>query len=319
MVRPSVKPTNQSTEIEIAPLPYASGATVHCGDVRLLSDEAIEILHQAWLDNLVLLLRDQTLNDAELIDFIGCGAFGEITLPTPKDFQGVGVNGRVENHPEIVVVSNIIEDGIAIGGLGDGEADWHSDMCYHEVPTAASALYALEVPPSGGNTGFANMYLAYENLPEDLRNRLHHYAVKITTAVNAAGVQRRGIPELTDVLTAPGPIHPVVRTHPETGQNALYLGRRIYASIMGLEVHDSETLLDELWAHASQSAFTWHHQWKVGDILVWDNRCVLHHRDAFDPNSRRLMHKTQTSGTRPYLLIPESIKSPPHPRGHLTV
>src|SRR5438132_1160628 len=137
------------------------------------------------------------------------------------------------------------------------------DMTYNDVPPMGSALYALEVPPSGGDTGFANMYLAYETLPLALKARVETLQCKHDASRNSAGGIRRGMPEKVDLVNGPGAIHPLVRTHPVTGRNALFLGRRRNAYIVGLPVEESEALLDELWAHATQPRFTWHHQWRV--------------------------------------------------------
>jgi taurine dioxygenase len=123
--------------------------------------------------------------------------------------------------------------------------------------------------------------------------------IKNDASHNSAGPLRKGFKEVTDVATSPGPSHSIVYTHPETGCNALYLGRRPYAYVNGLPVDESEDLLDRLWAHATQERFGWHHEWRVGDVLVWDNRCTMHHRDPFDPASRRVMHKTACQGARP--------------------
>jgi taurine dioxygenase len=202
-------------------------------------------------------------------------------------------------HPEILVISNVKENGKAIGTLGDGEAIWHSDMNYMEAPPTGSLLYSLEIPPTGGDTGFCNMYQALETLPKDLRRRIDGLSIKHDSSTNSGGYLRQGSKPVTDVRDCPGAVHPMVCTHPETGRKALFIGRRRYAYIMGLPVDESEKLLDEVWAHATKQAFTWHHQWRLGDVLMWDNRCTMHRRDAFDPATRRVMHRTQIKGSKP--------------------
>ncbi len=178
-------------------------------------------------------------------------------------------------------------------------------------------LYSLEIPADGsGNTGFSNMYLAYETLPRRLRERIRGLRIKQDASYNSAGQLRGGYKEVTDVTVSPGPIHPLVRTHAETGRNCLYLGRRNFAYVLGLPVEESEQLLNELWAHAEQPQFQWHHQWRVGDVIVWDNRCMMHHRDAFDPTARRIMHKTMTEGDRPHFRL-DADDTAAHPRGYL--
>jgi taurine dioxygenase len=196
--------------------------------------------------------------------------------------------------------------------LRDAEVVWHSDNSYREMPLSFSALYSLEVPPSGGDTGFANMYRAYETLDAGLRRRVEKLTIKHDMTYNSAGDLREGFRPVSDVRDAPGPRHPIVRTHPETGYNALYLGRRPNAYIDGLDVQESEAILDALWAHATRPELTWHHQWRAGDILMWDNRCVMHHRDPFDAGSRRVMHRIQGKGDRPALRT--DARPEPHPR-----
>jgi len=271
----------------------ALGAEVRCGDVRALSDESFATVRQAALDHLVIRIRGQTLSDPELI---ALGArFGGL------DFAPLAKTGkeRARAHPEIVVVSNVVENGQAIGVLRDAEVVWHSDNSYREQPLSFSLLYALEVPERGGDTGFANMYLALESLPAKVRARIEGRTLKHDMTYNSAGDLREGFSPVSDVRDAPGPSHPIVRTHPETGYDALYLGRRPNAYINGLSVQQSEALLETLWAHATRPELTWHHVWRAGDILVWDNRCVMHHRDPFDAGARRIMHRVQCAGDKP--------------------
>jgi taurine dioxygenase len=191
------------------------------------------------------------------------------------------------------VISNIKMDGAPIGGLGDGEAIWHADMTYAETPPMAAILYALEVPPAGGDTYWASMVLAYETLSASLKQRIEGREALHDATYNSAGMMRKGYKELTDPRSAPGARHALVRIHAETGRKCLFLGRRRNSYVVGLELADSEALLDELWAHATQPRFTFRQQWRAGDVLIWDNRCTLHRRDGFDPTSRRLMHRTQ--------------------------
>jgi taurine dioxygenase len=203
--------------------------------------------------------------------------------------------------PEISVISNIIEDGKAIGGLGDGEAFWHTDSSFVDVPPAASLLRSIEVPPpsAGGATEFLNMYSAYDTLADELKQRTLGRMMIHAATHSSGGKANRGFETVTDVSKVPGARQPMVRTHPETGKKALFLGRRINAYVVGLPVEESEALLDALWAHTVQERFTWRQEWRVGDLIWWDNRCAMHRRDAFDPATRRLMHRTQLKGTRP--------------------
>lgn len=283
------------TTVTVKPMAPALGAEVSCGDVRALDEAAFRQVYRALLDNLVIRIRGQTLSDPELIAF--GKRLGEL------DFAPLAKTGkeRARTHPEIVVVSNVTENGEAIGVLRDAEVVWHSDNSYRDRPLSYSALYALEIPPRGGNTGFANMYLALETLDSGLRKRIEGRTLKHDMTYNSAGDLREGFKPVNDVRDAPGPSHPIIRTHPETGCNALYLGRRPNAYINGLSVAESEELLEALWAHATQDKFTWHHEWQVGDIVIWDNRCVMHHRDPFDGGYRRVMHRIQCAGDVPSL------------------
>jgi taurine dioxygenase len=264
----------------------------------------VEAIKAAWGAHLVLRFRGQRLDDDRLMRF--SAHFGELDLAPViaaarvKTADGTEVEAVEEGSRYVSVISNIIENGKAIGALGAYESIWHTDMSYNREPPCASALYALEVPPSGGDTGFANMYLAYERLPDSLRRQIEGRLCRHDSSRNSAGELRRGMTEVTDPREAPGASHPIVRTHPVTGRKALFLGRRRNAYVEGMPLEDSERLLDELWRHATRPELAWYQQWRVGDLVMWDNRCALHRRDEFDPQSRRLMHRTQIKGDRPF-------------------
>jgi taurine dioxygenase len=284
----SIRPT-----IAVVPTGAALGAEVRGVDLRDLDDAAFAAIHRAWIDHQVLLFRGQRLNDSDLIAF--SRRFGGL------DIAPVQENGRrfVQGHPEIYVVSNVVENGVAIGSLGAGEAVWHTDMSYLEHPPKASMLYAIEVPPTGGNTGFASMYAAYEALPPALRQRALGLRVKHDGTYNSGGYVREGVMATDDPIAATGTFHPLVCTHPDSGRRCLYLGRRRNAYIEGLPLAESEALLDEIWRYATDEALSWYNQWRVGDLVLWDNRCTMHRRDPFDPSSRRIMHRTQVKGEAP--------------------
>jgi taurine dioxygenase len=276
--------------ISVTPMDAALGAEVDGIDLRRITDADFAAVYQVWLEHSVLLFRGQTLDDDDLIAF--SRRFGEL------DFAPIQENGRrfVDGHPEIYVVSNVVENGVAIGSLGAGEAVWHTDMSYLEDPPKASMLYAIEVPPAGGNTGFTSMYRAYEALPETLKPRLAGRRVKHDGTYNSGGYVREGVTPTDDPREAPGTYHPIVCTHPETGRKCLYLGRRRNAYIEGLDLAESEALLDEVWRYATRDELTWYNTWRVGDVVLWDNRCTMHRRDPFDASSRRIMHRTQMKG-----------------------
>jgi taurine dioxygenase len=278
----------------VIPARQAFGAEIQDVDLRKIDSDDFSSIYRAWLDHSVLLFRGQNLADDDLITF--SKRFGGLDLAPVQE------SGRrfVEGHPEIYVVSNVMENGTPIGSLGAGEATWHTDMSYLQDPPKASILYALEVPPSGGNTYFCNMYRAYESLPEELKRRGENLVLKHDGTYNSGGYVRQGVTAADDPMTSPGTFHPLVCTHPETKRRLLYLGRRRNAYIRGLSLADSESLLDQLWSYATREEFAWHNEWRVGDLVLWDNRCTMHRRDPFDATSRRIMHRTQIKGeTRP--------------------
>jgi taurine dioxygenase len=281
--------------IRVSRIGDALGAEIEGVDLsRPIAPEVFGEIRRVWLEHLVIRFRGQQLTDPQLLDF--SRLFGELDPPGPNPY------GRpfLPTHPEMNVISNIKADGVPIGGLGDGEAIWHADMTYVDTPPMAAILHALEVPPSGGDTYWANMYLAYQALPESLKRQIEDLRAVHDATYNSAGMLRKGYKEISDPREAPGAHHPLARRHPETGRLCLFLGRRRNSYVVGLPLARSEALLDELWAHATQPQFTFRQQWRVGDVLLWDNRCTLHRRDAFDPTARRLMHRTQIKDARAY-------------------
>ncbi len=278
---------------QIIPSGQGCGAEVSGVDLVALDAVTVATLQQALLEHLVVVVRGQAITDPQLIA-LG-KSFGELEPP------GMSVIGKpyIDDYPDIVVISNLMADGQPLGNLGAGEAIWHTDMSYRARPCTIAALHALEVPPAGGNTYFANQYLAYDTLPAALKARLEGKMIIHDETYNSAGQLRKGFAEVTDPREAPGAQHRVFRTHPLSGRKALYLGRRRNAYIIGLPLEESEQLLDQLWAHASQPEFVWHNEWQVGDTLIWDNRCVIHRRDAFDASERRMMHRVQIRGEAP--------------------
>ena len=262
-------------------------------------------LKDAWHEHLVLLFRDQELDDSSLL------AASNLFGPTQeggahKYFKKGGFEagrGLLATRPEITVISNLDENGVPVyenAGLGSGEVVWHSDNSYIEAPPAGSMLYAIEIPEDGGgDTSFANQYMAYETLPDVMKLTIAGKAQVHDSSRNSAGVLRPTAKLPTKPEEVEGPTHPLVRIHPDTGRQALYLGRRrVWPSnyIVGLENEKSEALLDRLWRHATQDEFVWTHAWRAGDVLLWDNRCVLHHRTELDHTRARVLHRTQIQG-----------------------
>ena len=268
------------------------GVEVLACDLSKIDDRLFDQIAEAWYAHSVLLFRNQHLDDAALIAFSRC--LGALDLP-PLNENG---NTYVAEHPEIYVVSNVIgPDGIPIGSLGAGEAQWHTDMSYVPEPPDASMLYALEVPAAGGDTWFCNMEAAWRDLPEDLKRSVASRSIKHDATYNSGGYLRKGLSATDDPTRSVGAMHPMVCAHPVTQRPALYLGRRRNAYIAGLSLPDSESLLDEVWRHVARSEHCLSHRWRVGDLLLWDNRNTMHRRNSFDAADRRVMHRTQIKGT----------------------
>lgn len=281
----------QSSLIDVRPVSEAVGAEVRGVDLARLTDGQFEAIRSAWHSHSALLFRRQHLTDDDLVAF--SRRFGDLDMAPVMECGRTAVPGK----PEVYVISNVLGvDGKPIGSLGTGEAVWHTDMSYLETPPDASALYALEVPEEGGSTWLCGMNAALGRLPQDLRRAIEGRSIKHDATYNSGGYLREGAEADDDPRTSPGAIHPIVCKHPDTGVPMLYLGRRRNAYVVGLPLGDSESLLDRLWAHATQPAFTYAHRWRVGDLLMWDNRCTLHRRDAFDQSMRRVMHRTQIRG-----------------------
>src|SRR5688572_8281581 len=290
----SLATAQPATTISAVPLSKSIGADIVGIDLsKPVSDAQFQAIHDAWMAHLVLRFRGQNLTKDQLLDF--SRRFGEL------DKAPINIKGEpwIAGYPNLAVMSNIIENGQPVGSLGYGEAVWHTDMSYNEVTAAAAMLYALEVTKTGGETGFLNMYHAYETLPPELKSAVEGRQVKHDASRNSAGELRKGYKDVTDPREAPGALHPIVVRHPVTGRRALYLGRRPLSYVVGLPLEESEALLGRLWAHATREEFAWFQKWSVGDLLIWDNRCAMHKRTAFDPAERRYMLRTQIKGAKP--------------------
>ena len=277
---PGLKPLTPNTGVEVTGI-----------DLAHVSKVEMDFILDAFNTYGALLFRDQQLSNDDLIGF--SRHLGDL------DEAPVNENGKtaVPGLPELYVISNIEgADGKPIGSLGTGEASWHTDMSYLENPPDASVLYAVEVPKEGGNTWVANMYAALDDMPAALRRRIEGRAIKHDGTYNSGGYVRQGLVANDDPLTSEGTLHPAICAHPETGRPVLYLGRRRNAYVDGLSLDESDALLDELWTHATRPEFCYGHKWRVGDLLMWDNRATLHRRDEFDARQRRLMHRTQVRG-----------------------
>jgi taurine dioxygenase len=289
--------------ITVRPLGRHIGADIDGVDLGALDDHAFRAISGAWADHLVLRFRGQSLTDLDLMDFSRrIGALDRVPI------RAAGVpatdDPRLAIAPDalayVSVISNARIDGKAIGSLGNYESHWHTDMSYNDIPPMASVLYAIEVPPTGGDTSFASMYAAYETLDQETKQRVEGFTCVHDASRNSVGELRRGFVEIADPSETVGARHPIVRTHPVTGRTCLFLGRRRGGYIPELAVAESDALLDRLWAHATQPEFCWTQVWRPGDVMMWDNRCALHRRDEFDDRYERIMHRTQIQGDRPY-------------------
>lgn len=247
----------------------------------------------AWHRHLVLLFRGQELSADQLI------AFGRQFGPLHAT-QGVAYGAKPTGTPaEIEIISNQPEDAVPEGARPSEEATWHTDMSMFEDPAAASIAYAVEVPSATGQISFTNLYRAYETLPRDLEQAVRGRRSIHDAAYTAMGEVRGGYTAVPDRSQGPGARHPVLRRHPETGRTALFLGRRGYGYIEGYSVAQSNRLLDRLWRHMIQPAFVWTHEWRNGDVVMWDNRCCAHMRAAFDPGQRRRLLRVTVVGEQP--------------------
>ena len=258
-------------------------------DLGRISDSEFQVLYKAWLEFGVLRIRGQSLNDGELQRFSNrFGPLEEIPYGKISEEEKQKIKNRY-----VTVISNIEVDGKPIGGLGNKEATWHSDMTYIEDPPPASILMSLEVPELGGDTHFSDQKAAYLSWPSELVSRIKNLSIKHNAAHTSVGDLRRGFDPIKDPREAPGAIHPIVRTHDETQEKVLYLGRRELAYVVGFALEESEQLLNEVWRYAAMSENVWTQQWEIGDVIIWDNRRVLHRRDGFDQSQRRLMKRCQ--------------------------
>jgi taurine dioxygenase len=276
-------------DLKVLPL-GVFGAEVRGIDLGRATNSEIDVIKKAWYRHDVLVFRNQRLTDDDLLSF--SRHFG--TLDSPPN-QGAGRKSP-PGYPEVYIVSNVLDaEGEPIGALGDGEAAWHTDMSYAPQPPDASMLYSLEIPAQGGDTWFSSMKAALAKMPKTLVERVRNLDIKHDGTYDSGGYVRKGLTPSNDPRTSVGTPHPVVIEHPVSGEPALYLGRRRNAYIMGLELAESERMLDEIWSFVETALYR--HRWALGDLVLWDNRTTMHRRDAFDPKARRVMHRTQIKGS----------------------
>jgi len=275
----------RSATFALRPLSPALGAEISGIDLRDPIDAALRAkLLDAWHEHLIILLRDQVLDEDAQV------RFAETFGPPAKITSGRSFSVK---HPSVMLISNIRQDGKPIGALPDGEMQFHTDQCHQAVPAKATLLYAIEIPSHGGNTLFANAYAAYATLPDDIKARIE--GRRALNAYDKDSTQRTARYD----NAASSCWHPVVRTHPATGRKALYVNRLMTREIEGLPHAESDALLEKLFDHQEQQQFVYEHVWRPGDLLMWDNRCTLHARTDFPAGERRLLRRVTILGERP--------------------
>ncbi|EPL15901.1 TauD/TfdA family dioxygenase [Pseudomonas sp. CF161] len=280
---------------EVRPFSGRVGAEILGLDLSLpLNERDFARVHQAHLDHHVVVFRDQRITPQQQIDF--SRRFGVLQIHVLKQFL-------LHNHPEILIVSNIVEDGQPIG-LGDAGKYWHSDLSYKELPSLGSMLHAQELPSEGGDTLFADMHLAWDTLPQHLReavegrSAVHSYTARYSEGHNAASWRPTLTPEqLAQVVEVS---HPIVRVHPETGRKALFVSEGFTTHIVGLPADESRQLLAELYAHSVRAEHVYRHQWQAHDLVFWDNRSLIHLAAGCPAQLRRKLFRTTIQGDAPF-------------------
>lgn len=264
--------------ITVKPLSDTLGAAITGVDLsKALDADTVLAIHRAWLGNIVLVFPGQNLSEEDQERF--CRHFGELEKVRKSLSQD-------QAHPSVMLITNVKNTG-KVTALEDGEMMFHYDQCYYEYPGKASILYAMEIPRAGGNTLFANCVLAYETLSDDWKKRIGGLR-----ALNYYDYNRDSTARPTNLRPdAPQWIHPIVRTHPETGRKALYVNRLMTVGIEGVKDDEGEEVLTYLFDHIEDPEFIYEHKWTVGDLLMWDNRCSVHARTYFSPDEPRMMRR----------------------------
>ncbi len=262
--------------IDIIPTGGALGADIVGLDTsKPLAAETVAQMRDAFHSHAVLRFRGQHLTKAAQVDF--SRHFGD-PVPHPTNTRD-----RDREQPEITIISNIQEQGKAVGALGNAELTFHADLVFLHTPGSISLLYCVETPDQGGDTYWSDGYAAYDSLDAETKAQIDGLGVVYVHANPAYN------PPVA-------PVHPLVCTHPETGRKMLFLSPNAAQSVTGMEDAEGRALLDRLYAHATQERFVWRHQWQSGDLIMWDNRCTMHRRDGFPQDQRRMMWRTQLLG-----------------------
>lgn len=273
--------------MEVIPLSPALGAEIRGVNAgRPIDDATFAAILDAWHEHLVIVLRGQDLDEENQVRF--AERFGELSP--------IHTSHHSETNPAVMYIGNLKKNGKIAGALPLGEMHFHSDQCYQEQPAMATMLYSIEVPAEGGNTLFANGYKAWDALPDDVKKNMERLKAVHVYDYGGGVVERKHMVAPEKGLSF---AHPVARTHPATGRRSLYVNRLMTHHIEGLELEESERLLALMFETLERPEFVYEHRWRVGDILLWDNRCTLHARRDFDPNARRWMRRVTIKGEKP--------------------
>ena len=272
--------------IEVRPLSEMLGAEViGLNPSETLDEESVSSLRNAWLKYGVIFIRGYKVSDSQHASL--CENFGKIQV------ERTAPESESNSHPGMLFVSNFKENAILPGG----EMWFHSDQCYFEFPVSATSLFAIEIPPEGGHTVFSNCSNAYEDLSENIKQ-----ALEGKWALNVYDYQSNNRYSKTEKRTASAPsaVHPIVRTHPETGRKSLFINRLMTDYIIDMDKKESKNLLEGLFDHMEQNKYLYEHKWKPNDLSIWDNRCTLHARTDYDLKERRLLRRYAVEGDKPF-------------------
>jgi taurine dioxygenase len=279
-------------DIEVTPLSSACGAQIKGVDLtKELSEPTVRAIKQAWAKHLVLVFRGQSIDQEQQLRF--ASYFGDLgnRRKAPEQLRSRAEGIRQDNE-KVLLVSNIKVDGQPIGAFGEGEFWFHIDSGYTPRPYKYTFLYALELPSTGGNTMFSNMYMAYEAVPPSLKEKLrgkralHIHEYKRAEKADASG----------DISNIPHHYHPVFITHPDTGRKTLFVDRLMTSRIEGVDARESDAILEQLYAIGERREFIYEHVWQLGDFLMWDNRCTIHARTDFPKDEPRLLRRCTVEG-----------------------
>lgn len=291
-------PARLYRSIEVVSSEASIGADIVGFDFANAGADQLADVRKAWLDHSVIRFRGSKVSDADQVDFTG--ALGEF-VKHPRQLRGE--EGAHPEFEEILVIANADEAGKPGGTMGNRECRWHSDTYIVERPPAGAVLKAVKLPASGGNTYFSDMYAVYDDLPVSLKRDLDGRMIQLDTVYDGSMRVRVGMrePASKDIRTWPSIRHPIVRTHGETGRNALYLAAETPSAwIVGLPIDESTEILADLWRRVALTEYHWVQSWQPDDIVMWDNRCLKHRRDGWPAEDIRIMHRTTFRGERPH-------------------